>query len=181
VIGPHAETIAEPVIGYRNWALRDHRLHSAFLPDVPWHEATMHATCSRKHTFRLLPHMTRSPASDCRCGLYAFHTPPQPVNVPREIARAEPVPTFFISRTSTIAGAVVAWGKIQVHEIGFRAQHMRVVALQEPSVWSKHEDPTAWEMLRFAARFYRVPILDTDSLVRYAEEFGRVVPEGERP
>ena len=178
MIGARTHAASEPVIGYRSWRLEDYLLHSPYLPDKPWREATQHARCERSFTYAGLPHLRGAPAEKCKCGLYAQHLPPPRIGASYPADR--PISTHF-HRNCYVAGAVVAWGRIQVHQTGIRAQHMRILALQAPSAECKLVEPDAWTELRFAARRYAVPILDTDDMVAYAEEFGAVVPVGERP
>ena len=63
----------------------------------------------------------RAPRSGCECGLYALH--PQ--------ARiSEWVESFM---TDGVAGVVEAWGRIELHEVGFRAEFARPKLLFEPA------------------------------------------------
>ena len=63
----------------------------------------------------------RAPRSGCECGLYALH--PQ--------ARiSEWVESFM---TEGVAGVVEAWGRIELHEVGFRAEFARPKLLFEPA------------------------------------------------
>lgn len=69
----------------------------------------MHARCAVA---------AQPPHDDCACGVHAWH---------------EPVPYTATNPTrELVAGAVVLWGRIAVHETGMRAEHARIVALARP-------------------------------------------------
>ncbi len=59
-----------------------------------------------------------APAPGCRCGIHAFH--PRPAAARR-----------LLQSRSEVAGIVAAWGSVEVHEDGLRAQHARPHALFE--------------------------------------------------
>lgn len=66
----------------------------------------------------LHPGGVASPAGSCTCGLYALH----PWSAGR-VRRYAPGPGL------KVVGIVEAWGRVQVHAEGFRAQHARPVAI----------------------------------------------------
>src|SRR5919112_1421635 len=55
--------------------------------------------------------------ADCRCGIYAYHRPG--------------TQTYF-GEWEWTEGIVTAWGRIEAHATGLRAQHARVEALGLP-------------------------------------------------
>ncbi|MQA75978.1 MAG: hypothetical protein GEU88_16870 [Solirubrobacterales bacterium] len=65
------------------------------------------------------PHAAPDP--QCACGLYATH--PHSAEVALALLDEEEPP-----RLSSIAGVVEAWGRVELHEDGFRAQYARPVA-----------------------------------------------------
>jgi hypothetical protein len=67
-----------------------------------------------------------------------------------------------------IEGAVVMWGRIEIHESGMRAEYARVVALVRRG--SDNLPPG----LVAAARYYRVPLVADEKLVEVALEHGRL-------
>jgi hypothetical protein len=102
----------EAVVGFRQWRLVDGELRSVYSPTV-WATAELSATCSRgRHD------PADTPAQDCDCGIYAYYDPR-----PRGASAGTP---------DLIGGAVILWGRIEVHAIGMRAEHARIVALELP-------------------------------------------------
>jgi len=68
----------------------------------------------------------RAPAGGCTCGLYAMH--------PRAISRqpgwsGKSLTMVTLNGPLEVVGIVEAWGRVQVHREGFRAEHARPVAL----------------------------------------------------
>src|SRR5689334_22146483 len=142
-----APDFIEPLIGFRAWHLD---------PDgalVPWslqgagawqpgvNTAVCHA--GRKH---------RPPASRCMCGLYAL---------------ASSRDDRLHGRDGQIVGAIAAWGDIELHRTGFRAEHAAIAALAPP--YGRHEAAQ-----RAAAR-YEVPLVELDELEVTARGHGRPV------
>lgn len=99
--------------GLRVWPLESGQLRAAGW-DVTWPDRgrVMTATCS-------LGAAHDAPAPDCTCGIYAWH--PRP-------SSAEEVFAECSRGANRVAGIVAAWGAIEVHRTGFRAQHARPVA-----------------------------------------------------
>jgi hypothetical protein len=166
----------ECVIGYRQWHLTEWVLNPVgYMTAPPWRPGVNTARCaagsgpsSYTITFGALnafeegvvpipDHM--APGNQCRCGLYAYH---------------DPIKT--LSGVGYVWGAVAAWGNIEVHHNGFRAQYAQIVALTEPE--SREEA----ENLRWTAReIYKVPVVPYDQLVAEAERHGRSLPVDARP
>jgi hypothetical protein len=181
------EPVAEPVIGYRRWRVtKDAHLapltypihttaldpaHHPFLDNLAsvdqdaWHGEYATARC---YTTRGLCDL----AINCSCGLHAYHRPDELHRTPGP----------------TVAGAIVAWGRIIQHQTGFRAEHARPVGFAEPkhhhscttdAVAALYGGQTGWACcamdpslpVRMGDR-YGVPVLPMDELVRYAGWFG---------
>ncbi len=66
-------------------------------------------------------HKGPAPEGTCRCGLYAIH--------PWAIAESSVFGLAVPSGGLEVAGVVEAWGVVQVHGEGFRAQYARPTAL----------------------------------------------------
>ena len=82
----------------------------------------MHAACfdaNRRLTrgvgWLAEPHA--SPHEACQCGIYAYHTPG---------------PRSWFGEAYWCEGVVSAWGRLVVHDDGFRAEHARVEAIAVP-------------------------------------------------
>ena len=63
----------------------------------------------------------KAPHGACDCGLYALH--------PWNVQECEYVKPAGPGNRLTVVGLIEAWGKVQVHQEGFRAQYARPVAL----------------------------------------------------
>ena len=71
----------------------------------------------------------RAPAHDCSCGLYALH--PSVAQCKSSFARARDAARA--GRTADVSGIVAAWGAVELHESGFRAEYARPHALLLPA------------------------------------------------
>ena len=115
--------LTQPIIGYREWVLIGDEILSP-LARTPWHAGVMRAEClpsclgARGLWREARPHPGPAPDPACVCGIYALFTPP------RRRGR---------ERMATVRGAVVLWGRIELHRRGMRAELARVVALALPS------------------------------------------------
>lgn len=90
----------------------------------------------------------------CGCGLYAFHQPTPLGAAPRELA-----------------GAIAAFGDIEVYEEGFRAQYARVIALARLP-----DTPVTTIEAELVAAHYKVPLLTWDRLHRLRDSQGHLTP-----
>jgi len=156
----------EPVVGYRAWSLSDDgelvpwTLVSAGAWDPGVNTAVCHIARFAADVGDPVPSRRprhRPPAVDCMCGLYALHDATDPRIAP--------------SRTGAL-GAIVAWGDIEVHATGFRAEHACVVALALPPAAS----PLEHERLQRASARYRVPLVPQAQLRAVAREHGAPLP-----
>jgi hypothetical protein len=118
-----APGLIQPVIGYREWILIGNEILSP-LARTPWEAGPMRAEClpscrgARGLWRPASVHSGPAPDPRCVCGIYAFFTPP------RRRGR---------DRMAVVRGAVVLWGRIELHRRGMRAEFARVVALALPS------------------------------------------------
>ncbi|PTL58892.1 hypothetical protein C7Y72_04105 [Paraconexibacter algicola] len=101
-----------------------------------------------------------APASDCSCGLYGSYELP---------ARTRP---------GCVTGAIQAWGKVELHFSGFRAQHARPVALVLPPRASTNLRP---RLERAAQRYGAQLVPSQDELLSVAAEWGSPVALQDRP
>ncbi len=169
--------------GLRRWSLRlkggNLRLASSF-NDFSWEPrgAPTVAACGAGWLRRL----HRSPGHRCGCGLYALHPSPKSASEVFTVEDGHGLP-------AEIAGLVEAWGRVEVHETGFRAQFARPVAL----ILHRDQAGTDWaELVGRAARAYRAEVLlvgGPKEVAKYCREHGlglgrgtvaRLVPEEER-
>lgn len=153
--------LGQKVLGYRQWRLDGYRLQPAVtFKGGHWQPGPNTARCVREPPAGrpVGEHCTPDPA--CECGLYALHYPPgQPSFGP------------------TVSGAVLAWGRIEVHAEGFRAEHAEPVVL----AYDWRQPPEHLEALRaFASEFY-LPVVEHRELVAAAAGLGQVISPELRP
>lgn len=148
--------VARPLVGFRSWrTAEDGRLFPTQwpvtveppLPYSAWLEEVAHASCiSYDHD---------SPAEGCQCGLYAY-------------AKIRPDGGMLI------CGAVVAGGRVVLHEDGFRAEYARPIALLDNESYPPGFNvgrPRAKRIAAVAKR-HDLPILPADELAVYAAWHG---------
>ena len=159
----------EPVVGFRAWRLAD---DGELVPWTVssaggWRPGVNTAVCHIARFAQAVgdaPRRTprhRPPAATCMCGLYALHDARDP-----RIAPAD----------GSALGAVVAWGDLEVHATGFRAEHACVVALALPD---RTSDEQRARLHRAPAR-YGVPLVPSRHLEATAREHGAPLPAFDR-
>lgn len=174
-----APDLTKKVIGFRRWSPTDDGALSSQAMSAVWGRGANKARCqsnpytlywtfgSSSHT-PPKPRCKVAPGPCGDCGLYALH------ECPSEIAQSQGP---FASECAQIVGAVAAWGKVDVHRDGFRAEYAEVVALGYCELW-----PASWvERVERSARAYDVPHLPGKELEQYALMLGERVPESLYP
>lgn len=161
-----APDLAVPVIGFRSWRIADGALQSPYIP-CRWRGRVMHAACYDANRVLVrgegwLDEPHASPHPDCRCGIYAYHRPG--------------LRSYYGERW-WCEGIVAAWGRIEVHEDGLRAEHARVEAL----ALLDRDDPRLVTTVEVIAARLGVPVVGTASLPRVADRLGGGVPRVLRP
>lgn len=131
-----------PLLGVRQWAVtRSLRLRSAYFPYsfVPsWRVGGEYvASCAT--------HGTAAPEVRCGCGLYAHYD----LLLSRKLG--------WISR-NMVRGIVAASGDIVLHQRGFRAERMRLVAL----IFERRHNLRQRLRLVLLSWRYRVPLLTNE-------------------
>ncbi|HEU4974227.1 MAG TPA: SCP2 sterol-binding domain-containing protein [Baekduia sp.] len=147
-----APDYVEAVVGYRAWHVdEDGVLQPWTFSSLPWHPGTNTAVCARdvRH---------RPPVGDCMCGLYAL---------------TDPGDRRLDFRADQAVGAIAAWGDLEVHRTGFRAEHACVVALALPD---RAGDVQHDRLARAAAR-YGVPLVPAHELSAEACRHGAPLPD----
>jgi hypothetical protein len=153
--------LAAPVVGFRAWRVANGRLLSPYVP-CRWEGRVMRAECydanrSLQRGAGWLDRPHSSPHPDCRCGIYAYHTPG--------------VRTYF-GESWWCAGLVTVWGHLEVHADGLRAQFARVEALAEP----ESADARLRAALEEIAARLGVSVVAQEALPVLADELGGTVP-----
>jgi hypothetical protein len=144
-----APDLIEPIIAFRKWRVVDGRLRSLYEP-VFWLEAMQHAEC-RSGTHSGAPHEV--PHSRCSCGIYASH---------------EPDYRFPTVDYRGVSGIVSAWGAIEVHADGLRAEWVQVEALSVYSHWGRRQT----EAVGAVADSLGVDVVDLYDLEAVAGRYG---------
>jgi hypothetical protein len=127
-----APDLARPIIGYRDWVQVGDEVLSP-LARTTWTAEPMQAEClpscrgARGLWRTASAHPGPAPDPGCVCGIYALFEPPRP-------GRRD--------RLALVRGAVVLWGRIELHQRGMRAEFARIVALALPSS-RRHADAVA--------------------------------------
>jgi len=150
-----APDLVAPILGFRQWRLREGALWSPF-SHVRWGDAELRACCSTG------VHEDLAPVKQCTCGIYAYYTP-----CPR------------MASTGTVefvSGAVAVWGHIELHATGLRASHARIVALERPPLGAIKR-----RRLLEAAESLGVPVVRHRNLPTVASEHGSILPRSLRP
>jgi len=118
----------------------------------------MHAQCfdanrrlTRGDGWLAEPHA--SPDPRCQCGIYGYFTPG---------------PRSWFGEAYWCEGVVTAWGRVEIHRDGFRAEHARVEALAPP------ERGYGAGAVAEAAQALGVPLLAAGELEAFATGFGGV-------
>jgi hypothetical protein len=145
-----APDLIHAVIGFRQWRLDQHGLLS-LTRNHRWRGRDCVAEC---------PAHDPAPVNDCACGIYAWYDP-----CPRTG-----------SASDYVSGAVVLWGRVELHATGMRARNARLVALALPlSRWAKRRRVVA------LAEYLSVPAVPHRALRHVALARGRPVPSDLRP
>ncbi|HEX8105005.1 MAG TPA: hypothetical protein VF533_20455 [Solirubrobacteraceae bacterium] len=162
-----APDLAAPLVGFRAWRLGRDRLLSPYIP-CRWEGRTMHAECydanrslTRGQGWLDEPHV--SPDPRCQCGIYAYHRPG---------LRA------YYGEWAWAEGIIAAWGRVEVHHDGFRAEHARIEALARPD---RADDPAVRATIERIAHELDVPLLARDQLAAAAPAYGGTLPESLLP
>ena len=161
-----APDLATAVVGFRSWRIANGRLQSPYIP-CRWEGRVMHARCYdanralvRGEGWLDEPHA--SPHRDCQCGIYAYH---------RMGLRS------YYGEMWWCEGVVSAWGRIEVHADGLRAEHARVEALGVPELGNPRLGPAVAAI----GAALGVPVVATAALPELAAALGGPVPQRLRP
>lgn len=161
------------IIGFRAW-------HSTPIGDLTatvaaafWTPGDNTAVC-RIRDFDLKGMVASQPCAEppvpkCSCGLYARY----------DVSSISPA---LLDPDNYVCGIVQAWGRIELHSTGFRAEHMRIVALVALS--NELNTSVNYAKLRKIADRYSVPVLIIEELQRVdamTSEYGQFVPPELRP
>jgi hypothetical protein len=161
-----APDLAAPVVGFRAWRVVGDRLMSPYIP-CRWEGRVLHATCydanrvlQRGRGWLSVPHASPHPA--CQCGIYAYHRPGT---------------QGYYGEWLWTEGVLSAWGRIEAHADGLRAEHGRVEALARPP----RNDPERRFAVDAVAERLGVETVPREELAAVADALGGALPAALRP
>lgn len=102
-----------------------------------------------------------APAPDCECGLYAYHSLQE------------------LGPDDGVIGVVAAWGRLEVHHDGFRAERARILALARTDC--EVFEPETFRHIEAVAARYHLPLVPLRQLESVGMEHGSPVPPRFRP
>lgn len=155
------------ILGVRAWWIQTAYLRSMFYGGM-WDKGRVEeAYCP--------PSQHQAPSSGCSCGLYAFYGA-------QHLLEGGCLVTF----PQGVKGVVSAWGDIELHERGFRAQYMRLEALLHDETYLDGYEGLWWaclsgdrykEHIAALASRYGVPLIGEWQIEDFAEEEELVILE----
>lgn len=136
-----------PVVGWRIWGVGpEGRLRSMNIP-YSWPAGPGRAQC----LYSVATHREPPPVLACGCGFYAMSSPDDAIRLRPEFPM-------------TVAGVVLGWGRVIVHETGWRSEWAQIAALLIPP-WGTTPIHEA------LARSYRVPLMTQDQAEMWVKEW----------
>lgn len=149
--------------GLRQWSIYSEgsRLRLGSLnPSFIWPlDEIVDAACRRRNCFEEEPEEHDPPGAGCSCGVYAFHPSGREGQALAESVVAPEGPGGPDGEGWPAYGVISAWGRIEVHEEGFRAQHATPVALLIGKDWHDSEWGAAIDAL---GREYGLAVVEID-------------------
>lgn len=142
-----APLYAEPVLGFRLWAARADALMGVTYEQL-WKPGENVARCGSR------PVRHEAPAPGCRCGFNALN---------------QLAPEASLYGRRYVGGAIAAWGEIEMHATGFRAERACLIAL----CFEVPDDASRRRMIERIARAYRVQAVPRAQLAQHAAELAR--------
>ena len=156
---------AGKVLGFRSWKLSGHNLAALYVdqPEARWGPGPNRARClpgplwpaDRSHD---------APGGFCSCGLYAMHELP-------------PLMPLTWPERATVYGAVLAWGRIEVHAAGFRAEWAEPVVL----AYSENQPYKHVRAVQAIGGELGLEVVELGRLPETARRHGEPIPERLRP
>jgi hypothetical protein len=167
--------LIQPVIGFRAWTIeKDEWLRSRGAGNTRWDVGTNEAKCGGRDLVSSVPYGLSpgptdhdAPDRNCECGFYAIYS------------LRDLVSSYGVD-SDVVIGAVVAWGRMEVHASGFRAQLARIVALGVLDTLALYDEGYA-DKVAAIARLYNAECVPLLQLEEVAGKHGIEMPEDVRP
>jgi hypothetical protein len=155
-----APDLVEPVLGFRAFEVgADLLLQSPWMHGWVWRPGVVTARCRQTHLMVWgVTHV--APGRNCTCGLYGY----------RELDRR-------LAKGDWCVAAIAAWGEMELHESGFRAQHACAVALAAPARAGLDER----ELISRTAERYGVNAVPLRKLAEEGRRYAQPVATASRP
>lgn len=157
--------LTQKVIGFRQWSVAtNNKLYPiGGISKGAWEPGPQHAYCAKHRSIggRNMPDPC-IPVVDpyCECGFYALHA----------LSDAH-------WGGDDLRGIVLGWGRMAIHNEGWRAQFVELAALIYPRRATQQEK----EDVDIIAQGYNVPTVEWERAEYYAKEFGDYCPESLKP
>lgn len=188
------ELYTEPIIGYRVWNVPSEplSLSGTVYTSFKWNEdSPTEAICMRsKHSMHIAeaagkPHYEckRPPELKCNDGLFGFYT--------LETMKISGLP--FTHSLNAVRGVCQGWGKVILHEEGYRAQFSQPIALLDETPddlekWIPQAYMFAYKpskpinelfklrnaKVKLVAEIYNIPIIPENDIEAYASQYGEM-------
>jgi hypothetical protein len=165
---PPAPDLLAPVYAFRDWHALPEGLASP-RTGVTWTSPMLTAECRPRTAEDLVRPSHRAPGRDCNCGIHGYFHPNH------DTSKVD---------FQGVTGVITAWGQVEVHEDGIRAEFARVEALGVYSRWTRRQkaavssiagdlgvDLVDMRDLQDAAAYYATPV--PAALVPRAEKVRR--------
>lgn len=179
-----APDLTQKVLGYRQFGVVDGGLCSIGVGTFHWLPGPNHARCLARHLHRSRPSSHSylysgpppsppperhpAPAPGCNCGLYGWHEFQQEWLDGGLGAQYEGL---------ALIAAIRAWGKMEIHRTGFRAEYAEVALLGFDPFVGLRKMRDAQDV----AQAYGVRAVDLEAFEAMAVELGEPVPMELRP
>jgi len=144
-----APVYGEPVVGFRAWRVgEDGVLAGWTMSQAPWHPGVNEGKCLAGGGHGV-------PGRDCTCGIYALSDSED----------------YRLDARGHAVGSIAAWGEIEVHPDGFRAQFACITAI----AFDERSSTAHLATLAAAAERYEVPLVHHTTLAGHARRHGRPI------
>jgi hypothetical protein len=120
---PPAPDLLAPVYTFRDWHALPEGLTSP-RTGVTWTSRMLAAECRPRTPEDLVRPDHRAPGHDCSCGIHGYFRPSE------ETSKVD---------FRGVTGVITAWGQVEVHEDGIRAEFARVEALGVYARWTRRQ------------------------------------------
>ncbi len=152
-----APDLIAPVHAFRDWRIGEYGLLESLRAGQLWTTPVQQAQCHPQTLEDFARERHAAPATDCTCGIHCYFRPD---------------PDFCRTDFRGVTGIVTAWGRLEVHANGLRAQYVQVQALGTYQRWTRRQKDLAAQV----ADELGVELIDVFELEAAAPAFGAAMP-----